>query len=252
MGIDSHKSTHTATALEPATNTDLGSLRIEATLTEYTRLLTWSKNVVAADLGDRKRRRSLPPSRAMASGGGGIGPRHSPTATARVRQLSKGSRRKNDRIDAAAAASVAAVQGDARPCNLNRLPTSSPCWTNVETTRPLPGRRINFMPCCGNSSRAAFPPSSPRAERQPHSPRIKPRTAIDSMRMRLRRDLIADLKRYDTQLADNHRELAPLLDELGTSLRDVPGVGTILAGRLIGRTGIAHRFPTAAAFATYN
>ncbi|WP_336883183.1 transposase [Rhodococcus globerulus] len=72
------------------------------------------------------------------------------------------------------------------------------------------------------------------------------------MRMRLRRDLIADLKRYDTQLADNHRELAALLDELGTSLRDVPGVGTILAGRLIGRTGIAHRFPTAAAFATYN
>ena len=72
------------------------------------------------------------------------------------------------------------------------------------------------------------------------------------MRMRLCRDLIADLKRYDTQLTGNHRELAALLDELGTSLRDIPGVGTILVGRLIGRTGIAHRFPTAAAFATYN
>jgi transposase len=32
-----------------------------------------------------------------------------------VRELSRGARRKNDRIDAASAACVAAVQGDARP-----------------------------------------------------------------------------------------------------------------------------------------
>ena len=37
------------------------------------------------------------------------------TATARVRQLSRGGGRKTDQIDAAAAASVAALQGDARP-----------------------------------------------------------------------------------------------------------------------------------------
>ncbi|WP_235214987.1 IS110 family transposase [Rhodococcus opacus] len=37
------------------------------------------------------------------------------TATARVRELSRGNRRKNDRIDVAAAACVAATQGDARP-----------------------------------------------------------------------------------------------------------------------------------------
>ena len=37
------------------------------------------------------------------------------TATARVRELSRGGRRKNDVIDAAAAASVAALQGDANP-----------------------------------------------------------------------------------------------------------------------------------------
>ena len=37
------------------------------------------------------------------------------TATARVRELSRGGRRKNDVIDAAAAASVAALHGDANP-----------------------------------------------------------------------------------------------------------------------------------------
>lgn len=37
------------------------------------------------------------------------------TATSRVRELSRGGRRKNDVIDASAAASVAALHGDATP-----------------------------------------------------------------------------------------------------------------------------------------
>lgn len=101
IGIDRHKSTHTATALEPATNTDLGSLRIEATLAEYTRLLTWSKTWPqrtwaienAEGLGQWL----------LAAGESVLD--IPTTATARVRQLSKGSRRKNDRIDAASAQS---------------------------------------------------------------------------------------------------------------------------------------------------
>lgn len=115
IGIDPHKSTHTATALEPATNTDLGSLRIEATLAEYTRLLTWSKTWSqrtwaienAEGLGHHLAQWLLAAGESVLD--------IPTTATARVRQLSKGSRRKNDRIDAAAAASVAAMQGDARP-----------------------------------------------------------------------------------------------------------------------------------------
>ena len=45
------------------------------------------------------------------------------TATARVRELSRGGRRKNDVIDAAAAASVAALQGDANPVVAEDLST---------------------------------------------------------------------------------------------------------------------------------
>ncbi|WP_442977056.1 hypothetical protein [Rhodococcus opacus] len=33
IGINPHKSTHTATAVDPATDADLGSLRTDATLT---------------------------------------------------------------------------------------------------------------------------------------------------------------------------------------------------------------------------
>jgi hypothetical protein len=38
IGIDPHKSTHTATAVDPATNADLGSIRIESTIIDYRRI----------------------------------------------------------------------------------------------------------------------------------------------------------------------------------------------------------------------
>ena len=89
--------------------------RLEATLEECTRLLTWSKTWPqrtwaienAEGLGHHLAHWLLAAGESVLD--------IPTTATARVRQLSKGARRKNDRIDAAAAASVAAMQGDARP-----------------------------------------------------------------------------------------------------------------------------------------
>nr|WP_271210266.1 IS110 family transposase [Rhodococcus wratislaviensis]GLK35409.1 hypothetical protein GCM10017611_22610 [Rhodococcus wratislaviensis] len=46
--------------------------------------------------------------------------------------------------------------------------------------------------------------------------------------------------------------MAHTLDEHGTRLREVDGIGAVTAARLIGRTGRASRFPTAAAYANYN
>ncbi|MFF4828499.1 transposase [Streptomyces sp. NPDC001312] len=43
LGVDPHKSTHTATAVEPESNQQLGTMRIEASLTDYRRLLAWAK-----------------------------------------------------------------------------------------------------------------------------------------------------------------------------------------------------------------
>jgi transposase len=42
-----------------------------------------------------------------------------------------------------------------------------------------------------------------------------------------------------------------LLDEHGTHLRNIDGVGPVLAARILGRNGRASRFPTAAAYANY-
>ena len=42
IGVDPHKSTSTATVVEPESNREVASMRIEATLREYRRLLTWA------------------------------------------------------------------------------------------------------------------------------------------------------------------------------------------------------------------
>src|SRR3954447_25030031 len=42
IGIDPHKTTHTATAVEPHLNQEVASIRIDASLPEYRRRLTWA------------------------------------------------------------------------------------------------------------------------------------------------------------------------------------------------------------------
>src|SRR3954471_5470998 len=43
IGIDPHKTTHTATAVEPSTQQEVASIRIDASLREYRRMLAWAK-----------------------------------------------------------------------------------------------------------------------------------------------------------------------------------------------------------------
>jgi transposase len=76
---------------------------------------------------------------------------------------------------------------------------------------------------------------------------LRPRTGPDRIRVELAKDLIADVRRLDEQLAANAAKMTALLDEHGTRLRDVDGIGPVLAARLLGRTGPASRFASAAA-----
>ena len=49
IGVDPHKTTHTATAVDAATNTPVGSLRFDATIGGYRQLLRW-----ASQFGERR------------------------------------------------------------------------------------------------------------------------------------------------------------------------------------------------------
>jgi transposase len=115
IGIDPHKRTHTASALDPDSHRVVASLQVEASLAGYRQLQRW-----AARFASRRwaveNARGLGRHLAQWLIARGEQVHDVPcTATARVRELSRGGRRKNDVIDAAAAASVAALSGDARP-----------------------------------------------------------------------------------------------------------------------------------------
>jgi transposase len=114
IGVDPHKRMHVASVVDPATNHQVAALQVEASLAGYRRLLKW-----AGGFGER---------RWAVENAHGLGCHLAQwllargevvadvpsTATARVRELSRG-RRKNDVIDAAAAASVASRRCRVRP-----------------------------------------------------------------------------------------------------------------------------------------
>ncbi|KAF0957979.1 hypothetical protein MLGJGCBP_06717 [Rhodococcus sp. T7] len=254
IGIDPHKSSHTATAVDPATNTDLGSIRIDATLTGYKTLIAWAKTWPqrtwavenAYGLGHHLAQWLLALGEVVLD--------VPTTATARVWELSRGGRRKNDRIDAAAAACVAAMQGDARPVDSEGsaeiLGLLDEQRNNMSSSRT---RIMNQLHALLRQLLAGGAPTSLTAAAAAALLRgFRAKSAVDRMRVGLCRELIADVRRLDDQLAANEKQMAHTLDEHGTRLREVDGIGAVTAARLIGRTGRPDRFPTAAAFSNYN
>ena len=253
IGIDPHKSTHTATALESTTNADLGSLRIDASIAEYKRLIVWAK--------------AWPDRTWAIENADGLGHHLAlwllalgevvvdipTTATARVRELSRGGRRKNDRIDAAAAASVAAQQGDARQVYPETVTDSLALLderrVNLSHSRT---RVVNQLHALLRELMAGGAPTSLTSVSATAALRgFRPRTGPDRVRVELAKELIADVRRFDEQLATNSKKMTALLDEHGTRLREIDGVGPVMAARVLGRSGRASRFPTAAAYANY-
>lgn len=253
IGVDPHKSTHTATALDPATNSDVGSLRIEASLAEYRRLIIWAK--------------AWPERTWAIENADGLGHHLAlwllalgevvldipTTATARVRELSRGGRRKNDRIDAAAAASVAALQGDARQVfpetTADSLALLDERRVNLSHSKT---RTVNQLHALFRDLMAGGAPTSLTAASATAALRgFRPRTGPDRVRVELAKELIADVRRFDEQLKANAARIAVLLDEHGTRLREIDGIGPVVAARLLGRTGTPSRFASEAAYANY-
>ena len=253
IGVDPHKRVHTASAVEPATNRRVATLEVEASLAGYRRLLRW-----AGGFGER---------RWAVENARGLG-RHlaqwlvtrgevvddvPSTATARVRELSRGGRRKNDVIDAAAAASVAALQGDANLVVAEDLTTVLALLderrNNVITQRT---RLVNQLHALlrdllpgGGSDRPD------RGRRVPAADRRAAAGPVEAARKQLARDLVAEIRDADQRLKALTAQIADTVAATGSRLTKIDGVGPVIAGRLLGRTRQASRFATASAFANY-
>jgi transposase len=253
IGVDPHKNSHTATALDPTTNTPVASLRVDASLAGYRQLLGWAERFEGR--------------RWAVEGARGLG-RHlaqwlvsrdevvmdvPSTATARVRELSRGSRRKTDVIDAAAAASVAALHGDATLVAAEDHTTvfalleerrANVAAQRVRVANQLHALLRDLVP--GGAATAITAKAASAVLRL-----VRPASVCERTRKELAQDLVRELRAVDAALVEIEGRMAGALDHHGSRLREVDGVGAVTAVRLIGRTGPASRFPTTDAFATY-
>lgn len=81
--------------------------------------------------------------------------------------------------------------------------------------------------------------------------RLRPITATDCCRRDLARALVADLRRLDRAVKDNESQMRDALDAAHTTLTELPGMGTVLAAKVLGHVGNIDRFSTEHHFASY-
>ncbi len=253
IGIDPHKTSHTATALDPVLNMGVASVRVDAALDGYRRLLRWGRQF-------DERRWAVENAKGLGShlaqwlvDQGEEVEDVATTATARVRGLSRGGSRHNDVIDAAAAASVAALVGDSAVVTVEDQTT---VFALLEERRAnLAAQRVravNQLHALLRGLVAGGAPTSLKAATAAEAlKRIRPKTLAQRTRKSLSWDLVGDIRVLDAQLAAIAKQMAAALEDYDSSLCDVDGVGPVLAARLIGRTGPPSRFGSSDAFAGY-
>ena len=175
------------------------------------------------------------------------------TATARVRELSRGGRRKNDVIDAAAAASVALLAGDANPVAAEDLTTvlallderrNNLVAQRTRSVNQLHALLRDLVPGGARTDLTATAAAKVLVGLRPSEP-------VESARKTLARDIVAEVRDLDARLKKITAEMSAVLAEHGSSLTELDGVGPVVASRLLGRTGRARRFTSSSAFANY-
>lgn len=253
IGIDPHKSQHTAAAVERTAQRQLDSVEIQASLAEYRRLLTWA--------------RQWPERMWAVENARGLG-RHlaqwmvargevvvdvPATATRRVRELSRGGRRKNDVIDAAAAASVAALHGDANGVPIEDI--SAVLALLDERRQNLAQQRVRAVNQLHALLRDLLPGGAPTnltATRAAELLRgIRPASPVERTRKQLARDLVTEVRAVDGRIKDNAAQMAEVVSAVGSTLPAIDGVGPVTAARILGRTRRASRFASGSRYANY-
>jgi len=253
IGIDPHKASHTAVALDP-TGRVVGELRVPATKTTLERLLRWAERW---------------PDRIWAvEGAGGLGHLLAQrlvgseetvldvpaTLAARARLLARGHGRKTDGIDAASVARVAQSQPDLRRVG----PEDHSMVLRLLSDRrdELTGERRRVVNRLHRLLRDLQPGGAPTELSTEAAARllnrIRPKTAVDLERKMMARALVADLRRADRALVANRARCAAAVAASGTTLTNVFGISDVLAAKILGHVGDVSRFASADRFASYS
>ncbi|MFF3691388.1 IS110 family transposase [Streptomyces sp. NPDC002187] len=252
IGIDPHKSSHTAVAVDAAGH-KVGQRKFVVNAGTFGQLVGWCEQ--------------WPDCRFAVEGAGGLGRTLAQqlaaagedvvdvpsTLSARARLLATGGDRKTDLADALHVAQVALFRTDLRKVTPEDQSTILRLLT--ERHNDLVNERTRITNRLHAVLRDLLPGGAPTrlsAEKAATLMKgIRPVTATDSCRRDIARDLLADLRRLDRQVRGNEAQMRDALAASRTSLMSLPGLGTVLAAKVLGHIGDISRFPIEHHFASY-
>ena len=253
IGIDPHKGSHTAFALD-ASETKLGQVRVRATVGQVEGLLEWAQRW---------------PERSWAiEGAGGLGYllaqqllaagervlNVQPKLAARVRLLNTGQVNKNDPNDARSVAIAALRSPDVRTVTTEGDTAVIKLWARRH--RDL-SRARNRIACRLHAVLCELVPGGFAKEitagQATHALAvITPLGASAVARLELAHELLEELRIVDEQRRATKNRITRIVAATKTSVTDIYGVGPIIAATVLGYVGDIHRFPTRDRFAAYN
>jgi transposase len=253
IGIDPHKATHTAVAIDQGED-ELARVRLRATRRQVAQLLSWAEPF-------EKRTWAI-------ESAGGLGYLLAQqlvtageqvvdvpaTLASRVRVLASGSSNKNDRNDAGSVAVAAlrapALRSVAPADHAEILRLLAKRNTDIGNHRTRVVCRLHAALNELSAGGIAKELNASDAERL--LARIVPNTAVEQIRCELALELLADVRVLDAQLKDSHRRIRDAVRAADTSLVELFGVGPIIAGMAIGYSGDVRRFRSRDHYAAYN
>jgi transposase len=253
IGIDPHKATHTAVAVDDGERT-LGELTVKADRHQVERLLKW-----AIDYPDRRWAIEsanglgfLLAQQLVAAGEDVVDV--PPTLSARVRLLGSGKAQKNDENDALATA-IAAL----RAKRLRRVVAEdhgailrllADHHHDLGSLRTQAICRLHALVRCLTPGGTGIRLSADRASAVVRT--LRPTNAVEAERKRLAQGLVVDVRRLDAEIAASKARIVLAVAASGTSVTELFGVGPVVAAFLIGHSGDMARFANRDHYASYN
>ena len=256
IGIDPHKASHTAAAIDPA-ECDLGQLRVRAAANQVARLLEWAQ--------------AWPERTWAVENAGGLGYLLAqqllaageqvlnvpPKLAARVRLLATGDGdiNKNDPNDARSVA-IAALRSPAvkpvavedhqavmkvwakRHRDLGRCRTQLVCRLHALLCELVPGGGISKELSVGKAEKVLAG--------------LEAEGAVAVARVELAEAFIDDLRRIDQQIRDTKKRITAAVTASKTTVTEIFGAGPVVAAMVKGDVGNARRFASRDRFASFS
>lgn len=253
IGIDPHKASHTAVAIDN-TETSLAELRVRASATQADQLRCW-----AAPFPDRvwaiESARGLGyllAQQLVAAGETVVDV--PPVLSTRTRLLGSGKGQKNDPNDARSVAITAL-----RHTGLGRVTADDHAQALkllAKRHRDL-GRAKNKTACRLHSLLTELSPGGMAktmtvARANEILDQIEVTGQVLELRVAVAREFVADIAHYEAQRKTSLKRLRSAVAATGTSLTEIRGIGVVNTAIIIGHVGNIDRFASSAHFASYN